>query len=117
MASGWYTTGLLKILDGTIDLDTDTVKVMLVKSTYTFNPDQDLIDDGSADDLASHEVDASGYTGGFGGAGRKTVTVTMQSNDTDNRVDIAIADLTWTTLGTGNTIGGAALVREITNDG
>jgi hypothetical protein len=113
MASGWFTNGLLKLLDGTIDIDTSTLKVMLIDSTYTLDPDQDNVDITGTSDLAAKEISgASGYTGGYAGSGRKTATITLQQNDSSNRVDIAIADLTWTSLGTGATIGGAALIYE-----
>lgn len=119
MASGAYSRGILKIIDGTIDLDTTTLKVALVKSTYTFDPDQPFVDDGTANDVASHEADCTGYTGGFAGAGRKTATITLTEQTANNRVVVKIADLTWTALGgaSNNTLGGCVLLREITNDG
>lgn len=106
MASGWYQQGLFKIANGTIDVDTSTLKVMLVKSTYTYDPDHDFLDD------LSEISGVSGYTSGYGNAGRKTATVTLQTNNTSNRLDIAIADLTWTALAAGDTIGGAVLIFE-----
>ncbi len=101
MASGWFTQGLKKLLDGTIDIDTSTLKIILVDSGYTFNADHDVIDNGANDatDPSFNEIVATNYTGGYAGAGRKTASVTLQVNDTDNRVDIAIGDLTWTSLG------------------
>lgn len=110
MASGAYQYGMSKILDGTIDLDTTTLKIMLLASSYTYNPDHDGVDD------LTEISGASGYTGGFGGAGRKTATVAISVDNTNNKVIVTFTDLTWTALGTGATIGGAALVREITND-
>lgn len=112
MASGWYQYGLSKVLDGTIDLDTSTLKMMLVTSSYTYDPDHTAVDAGSGTDLESTELNVTGYTRAWGGAGRKTATVTLQANNTNNRVDAAIADLTWTALGTGQTIGGAVLIKE-----
>ena len=94
MASGWYLQGLLKILDGTIDLDTATIKIMLVKAAYTYDPDHDQVSD-----ISGNEISATNYTGGFGGGGRKTASITMQVTTASNRVDIAIGDLTWTALG------------------
>lgn len=118
MASGAYSRGILNVLNGTIDLDTTALKVALVKSTYPFDPDQPFVDDGTANDVASHEADATGYTGGFAGAGRKSATVTLTEQTANNRVVVKIADLTWTALGgaANNTLGGAVLLREITND-
>jgi hypothetical protein len=122
MASGAYSRGVLKILDGTIDLDTTALKVMLEQSGYNavFDPDQASLDvAATTNDLTGQEATATGYTGGFGGAGRKAATVTLSEDTANNRVVTIIGDLTWTALGgaTNNTLGGCALVREVTNDG
>src|SRR5689334_1371674 len=121
MASGFYNQGLLDVTDGTYDLDTTTFKLMLVDTGYTFDPDHTVIDNGAnnATDPSFNEIVATNYTGGFGGGGRKTLTITSQVNNTSNRADFAIADVTWTSLGggTNDTIGGAIMVKEVTNDG
>jgi len=106
MASGAYSRGVLKVLDGTIDMDTSTLKVMLLKSSYVYDPDH------SAVSSLTEITGVSGYTGGYGGAGRKTGTITLTEQTANNRVVVIIGDLTWTTLGTGDTIGGAALIFE-----
>ncbi len=117
MASLVYTQALMEMMDGTIDIDTDTIKCMLVEDGYVPDQDDTVIDDGGGNDPIDHEISVSGYTGGFGGAGRKTVSIALTANDTNNRVDIGIeADLTWSSLGAGATIAGAILVKEITND-
>lgn len=109
MASGWYTQGLLKLLDGTIDIDTSTLKIMLVKSAYTYDPDHDQVSD-----ISSNEIVATNYTSGFSGAGRKTASITLQNTTASNRVDIAIGDLTWTSLGgaSNDTVAAAVLIFE-----
>lgn len=109
MASGWYTQGLLKLLDGTIDIDTSTLKVMLVKSAYTYDPDHDQVSD-----ISANEIVATNYTSGFAGAGRKTASITLQNTTASNRVDIAIGDLTWTSLGgaSNDTVAAAVLIFE-----
>lgn len=109
MASGFYSQGVLKCLDGTIDLDTSTLKVMLVSSSYSYDPDHDFVDD-----ISANEISATNYTGGFGGAGRKTASVSMQRSTTNNRVEIALADLTWTALGGASnaTPSGCVLIYE-----
>lgn len=119
MASGLYTSALHDIPKASIDLDTDTLKLLLTGTAgggYTYDPDHVFLEE-AADDVNEEELTGvSGYTRGFGGAGRKTVTITGQANNTNNRADFAIADLTWTALGTGDTINTAELVKEITND-
>lgn len=118
MPSTAYTNGIENILNGTIDLDTSAVKSMLLKNTYPEDPDQAFVDDGSANDLASHEADATGYTGGFAGADRLTTAVTLTEQTANNRVVSIFADKTWTAIGgaSNNTLEGVAIIREITND-
>lgn len=120
MASGFYNKGLKDVTDGTISLTTDTIKMMLVTPSYTFDPDHDVIDNGANDatDPSYNEISATNYTGGYGGGGRKTLTITAQENDTLNRAEFAIADVTWTALGgaLNSTVGGAILVYEQTDD-
>lgn len=104
------------IADGTLALLTDTIKAMLVDSTYVGNRDDDFVDDGSANDPQSHEVSGTGYTGGFGGAGRKTLaSKTLTEDDANDRAAFDAADTVWTGLTVG-TIGGVVLIKEITND-
>lgn len=111
MASKFYGQGMLGIMDGTIDLLTDTIKVILVNSSYTYDADHDF-----ADDVSANELSGTGYTGGFNGSGRKTLASKTVTNDTANdRVEFDAADLTWTGINAG-TIGGAVLVKETTND-
>src|SRR3954471_10153809 len=119
MASGAYSAGILAILNGAIDLDTTTLKVMLVNNSYTYDPDHPFVSSGAgAANLATNEIVATNYTGGFAGAGRKTATVTLAEQTANNRVVVKIADLTWTALGgaTNDTVAAAVLIREITND-
>ncbi len=120
MAAGAYSNGVENILNGTIDLDTSTVKIMLVDSGYTYDPDHAVIDNGAnnATDPSFNEIVATNYTGGFAGAGRKTATVTITEQTASNRVVTIIGDLTWTALGgaSNDTVQAGILVREITND-
>ena len=116
MASGWYNQGLADCLDNTIVPTTTTLKIMLVNANYVYNPDHDTVDTGTNDsgDPSFCEISATNYTGGYGGGGRKTATITRNVNDADNRIDYAIADLTWTALGgaANDNVGGAILIRE-----
>ena len=106
MASGAYSRGMLKTLDGTVDWDTAVLKIMFLKSTYTYDPDHASLTS------LTEITGVSGYTGGFAGSGRKTGVMTLTEQTASNRVVAIIGDLTWTALGTGDTIGGAALVFE-----
>lgn len=62
-------------MDGSIDLDTDTIKIALVTSAYT--PDQDAHD--FFDDV-TNEVVATGYTAGGATLANKVVS----ADNTDN---------------------------------
>jgi hypothetical protein len=120
MASGFYNQALADILTGSIDMDSNTLKIMLVDASYTYDPDHQVVDNGANDatDPSFNEIVATNYTGGFAGAGRKTATLTVSKQDANNRAVITIGDLTWTALGgaTNDTVGGAILIKEITND-
>lgn len=75
-------------MDGSIDLDTDTIKVALVTSTYTPNQDtHDFFDD------VTNEVAGTGYSAGGATLASKTVT----ADTTDNEGVFDAADVTWST--------------------
>lgn len=118
MASTAYSNGVEAILDGTIDLDTTAIKAMLVQNTYPEDPDQEFVDDLTANDLASHECTATGYTGGFAGADRLACTIVTTEQTASNRVVTICTDQTWTAIGgaANNTLEGVAWIREITSD-
>ncbi len=91
MASGIYNLFKQYVLDNTtngrIDWDTDTIKVMLVTSSYTPNFDTHNF----ADDVTS-EVSGTGYTAG--GATLASPVITLDT--TNDRVDVDFADTSWT---------------------
>jgi hypothetical protein len=73
----WYGNGMLKVMTGQIDLDTDTLKIMLTTSAYT--PNQDTHD--FRDDV-TNEVGASGtYASGGGTIAGKSVTYDSATNE------------------------------------
>jgi hypothetical protein len=74
------------IMNGSIDLDTDTIKVMLVTSSYT--PDQDAHD--KRDDV-TNEVSGAGYSAGGASLANKAVT----ADNTDNEGVFDADDVTW----------------------
>jgi hypothetical protein len=113
LASTAYTNGIEQILDGVIDLDTDTIKLALIKSSHTQDPDHDFVNDISGD-----ECDATGYTGGFNGADRLTTTVVTTEQTASNRVVCIFQDKTWTAIGgaSNNTLEAALVLFEVTSD-
>lgn len=88
MADLVYNSFKRDIMNGTIDLDTNDIKVMLVTSSYTPDIDADeFIDD------VTNEVVGTGYTAGGQSLASKTVTV----DDANDRGIFDAADPAWTT--------------------
>ena len=86
MANVIYNSFKAKIMDGSVDLDTDTIKVALVTSSYT--PDQDAHD--FFDDV-TNEVVGTGYSAGGASLANKSVT----QDNTDNEGVFDADDVTW----------------------
>ena len=82
----WYGEGLLNVVKGAIDLDTDTFKILLTTSAYTPNQDTHNF----RDDV-TNEVAGTGYTAG--GATLAGVSVTYDT--ASNEVRISWTDPTW----------------------
>lgn len=113
MATFVYNKAATDIADGTIDLLTDTLKVMLVKSGYVANRDDNVVDAGGANDAVDHEITVSGYTPGWGGAGRKTLaSKAIVEDDANDRAEFDAADPTAWTLATGETVAAAIIIKE-----
>jgi hypothetical protein len=112
MASAWYNVGKDAVMDGTIDLLTTTLKLMLVDTNETFNSD-----DATLDAISNNEVSGTGYTGGFGGAGRKTLASKVVNPDQANdRAEFdSTVDVTWSSISVG-TVRAAILCWENTAD-
>jgi len=114
MATFVYNKAAAEIFDGSIDLDTDTLKVMLVDDSYSPDRDDDVVDEGGAGDAESAEITATNYARAWGGAGRKTPSISVSEQDANDRAVAIIADLTWTALGgaVNDTVAGAILIKE-----
>lgn len=117
-----YNFGAQQITNQSIDWVNDTIKVMFVTSSYTANRDHDFVEEG-ANDANEHEIVTDGYTGGYNGAGRKTLaSATIAEDEANDRVIFDAANFTggttWSALGavTPGTIAGAIIIKEITND-
>lgn len=85
MATVIYNSFHRDLANGSIDLDTDTIKVMLVTSSYTPDKDHDKRDD------ITNEVSATGYTTGGATLANKTVT----ADNTDDEGVFDADDVTW----------------------
>lgn len=93
MASGWYIPGLAGIMAGTIDLNTDDIRVLLVDDNYSFDEDDDYVDDVSGDELSGVGYERKALTG-------EAVTAEAIGAvfDADN--------VNWASIAAGETIGG-----------
>ena len=88
MASVIYNSFKANIASGVIDLDTDTIKVMLVTSGYTPNQDTD-----TTRANITNEVVGTGYTAG----GSALTGTSVTQDNTGNQGVFDANDLTWTT--------------------
>lgn len=86
MASVIYNSAILGLLTGQIDLDTDTLKVMLVTSAYTPN-----VDTHEFRDDVTGEVTGTGYTTG----GETLTGVTVTVNTATDQITLNADDVTW----------------------
>lgn len=108
MSSLSFNAGVKAIADRTVDFASDTIEIVLTKSSYTPNKD-----DVNGTPAASEITGVSGYVGGFGGAGRKVLASKTITNDTTNdRTVFDAADPSAWTLGAGDTIGGAVIQKK-----
>ena len=87
MAWTFFNFAKLKIADGTIDLDTNTFKMMLTTSSYT--PDIDTHD--YRDDV-TNEITGTGYTAG----GATMANNALSQDNTNDRVIWDADDVQWT---------------------
>lgn len=112
MASTVYNKFAAEIMNGGIAPLTDTLKFILLKSSYSPAKTHNFVSDVSA-----HEADVSGETWGFSGTGRKTLaSKAVTENDSNNRGELDCADVTWSSLATGNNIQYVACYKQGTSD-
>lgn len=92
MASAVYAKGLTGILNGDIDVLTDTLVAILVTSGYSLDNDDDFVSDLTP---ASNELSGAGYS-------RATLaSKAVAEDDTNNRATFDAADVVWTGINAG----------------
>ena len=87
-----YNKGIAEIMNGGIDLLTDTIKVGLVTSAYTANKDDDFWSTPEASELSG-----TGYTAG----GKTLSSKAINLDDTNDRAEFDAGDVTWTAINAG----------------
>lgn len=111
MAAKWYNKALTAMMKKQFDFSADTFKVMLVTSSYTFN-----VEDQYVSSANSAELSGTGYTGGFGGSGRKAITTPTVINDTTNHITTFDGDnIVESTINAG-IAAAAIIIKEVTDD-
>lgn len=94
---------LLETIKKEHDLESDTIKIALMDSTFSFNPSTHATwTDVSSDEIA----DGSGYTSG----GETLTSVSASINSGQDRIDIAADNVTWTASGGAIPTTGAAII-------
>lgn len=99
--AGWYNKAAWQVVSGALNLSSALIKAALIRDTYTPDPDHATMA-AVVGVAAVNEITATNYVKGPGlSSSRKTVTLSFGSgpNNTANRADIGIDDLTWNTLG------------------
>lgn len=119
MASGVFTNYMQLIADGTIDLLTVELKVMLLDQTpYVYTASDEFVEQ-DVQDMNETEITADGYVGGFNGAdrlvlGSKAIT---EDDPNDKVIFDSTANLTYSALGPGGTnVGSCGIIDEVATD-
>jgi len=100
----FYNTATKDILDGTIDLDTDTIKVSLHSSTYTPSVAHDFYDD-----ITNEMASGGGYT-----TGGETLASTAVTTVTTNDAMYDAANVTWSSNASGFSTARYAVIYKST---
>lgn len=115
----WYNRGLRLWGWNNVDLRSDELKLMLVGPGYSYDKGHDFIGAG-AGTPGGEEIVVTGYTGGFGGAGRKALankSLTMQGSTSELVFDAD--DVSYGALGGGGgdvPVDAGIVVRELSSD-
>lgn len=112
----WTDKGLTDVLAGTYNMSGSTLKAILLTTSWAPTDDGTAKDTETVNTIASYEPSITGYTGGFGGSGRKTLANKSVNHTAAHNVRLQADSVTWSTLGSGATLGFVAIVRENTND-
>lgn len=89
MANAFYNYGKTYLMNGSLDLDTDTIHAALVNSSYSPNIDTHDF----WNDVSANEISGTGYTAGGQALSSKVVSV----DTTNDRGVFDSADPSWST--------------------
>lgn len=102
MANLNYNEGILSIINRNIDFAADTIKAMLVSSTYTPNKDDQFIDAGGASDAVDARI----------GTDQTLGSKAIAKDTASDFVYLDAADPTWTAVAGGSTVAGAVVYKD-----
>jgi hypothetical protein len=106
MASNVFTNATKLFGDGDIDWLADTIRIMLLKSSFTPDLDADIF----VADVSADELGVAGYA-------RITLANKFSTKDNaNNRTDYGADNPVWAALAAGETIGWAVVFKLVTND-
>lgn len=114
MANFVYNYGKFLLANGGVNLITDNIALLLVSTGYEgSNTVANLADANTVSEIASYELTTgtvSGYT--RYALASKSVAETDDGGTSNGFAYFKAANVTFTTLGTGNTVGGAVLIKD-----
>ena len=102
---------------GAVDLLADTIKIMALEDDTGEDQDSEFV--GDVITAGAVELTSTGYTGGFGGAGRLTLgSKTLAVDEANDRVEFDCANPVWSGIdqAAAETLVGFYVIKEITND-
>lgn len=91
--------------------NTTGLTLMLVTTGYTYSNDHDTISDGTTDDPQSYEISVGGYSR------QALASDSVFEDDTNDFAGLDHANVTFSSLVAGQTIGGAVLYRYSSSGG
>lgn len=104
MANGVFNRGFTIV--SAFDMTATTFRLMLVSTGYVFNPDHDFVNSNTSSGVNGEpkvfEITVAGYA-------RQNMTLTKFEDDTNDFAGLDSADITFTALAAGQTVGGAVL--------
>lgn len=103
-----YVTNRGKYIVGTVDMTASTFRMMLLSTSFTSDDAFNLVDDGTTNDPKSYEIAVGGYA-------RQSFGLTAFEDDTNDFAGLDVADITFSALAAGATVGWAAVYRYSTS--
>lgn len=104
MANLMFNEGNESVVDRSIDLLADTIKLMLVKSGYVANKDHQFIDEAGANDPVDERI--------TGTTDQTLGSKAIAKDTTNDHVSFDAADPTFTAVPSGETVAGAVVYKD-----